>query len=70
MNPTRLDHVAFWLADRDAVADFATSRLGMHVIERTDAFTLLGSDARRGKLVTRGKAKRAIASKRTTRKRR
>ena len=50
MNPTRLDHVAYWLADRDAVADFATARLGMHVIDRTDAFTLVGSDARRGKL--------------------
>jgi catechol 2,3-dioxygenase-like lactoylglutathione lyase family enzyme len=50
MNPTKLDHVAYWLADRDTVADFATSHLGMHVIERTDAFTLLGSDARRGKI--------------------
>ena len=50
MNPTKLDHVAFWLADRDAVADFAAAELGMHVIERTDAFTLVGADARRGKL--------------------
>jgi catechol 2,3-dioxygenase-like lactoylglutathione lyase family enzyme len=50
VNPTRLDHVAYWLADRDAIADFATAQLGMHVIERTDAFTLVGSDARRGKL--------------------
>ena len=45
-----LDHVALWLADRDAVADFATERLGMHVVERTERFTLVGSDARRGKL--------------------
>jgi catechol 2,3-dioxygenase-like lactoylglutathione lyase family enzyme len=45
-----LDHVALWVADRDAIADVATSQLGMHVIERTDAFTLVGSDARRGKL--------------------
>jgi len=50
VNPTRLDHVAYWLADRDAIADFATAQLGMHVIDRTDAFTLVGSDARRGKL--------------------
>ena len=50
MNPTKLDHVAYWVADRDAIADFATENLGMHVIERTDAFTLLGADARRGKL--------------------
>ena len=50
MNPTKLDHVAYWVADRDAIADFAVANLGMHVIERTDAFTLVGSDARRGKL--------------------
>jgi len=45
-----LDHVALWVADRDALAGFLTSHLGMHEIERTDAFTLVGSDARRGKL--------------------
>ena len=50
MNPTKLDHVAYWLADREAVADFLTSHLGMHVIDRTDKFTLLGSNARRGKV--------------------
>jgi catechol 2,3-dioxygenase-like lactoylglutathione lyase family enzyme len=50
MNPTKLDHVAYWVADRDPVADFVTAHLGMHVIDRTDAFTLVGSDARRGKL--------------------
>jgi catechol 2,3-dioxygenase-like lactoylglutathione lyase family enzyme len=50
VNPTKLDHVAYWVADRDAIADFATANLGMHVVERTDAFTLLGADARRGKL--------------------
>jgi catechol 2,3-dioxygenase-like lactoylglutathione lyase family enzyme len=38
------------LADRDALADFATAHLGMHVIDRTDRFTLVGADARRGKL--------------------
>jgi catechol 2,3-dioxygenase-like lactoylglutathione lyase family enzyme len=45
-----LDHVALWVSDRDALADFLTKHLGMHVIERTDAFTLVGADARRGKL--------------------
>jgi catechol 2,3-dioxygenase-like lactoylglutathione lyase family enzyme len=50
VRPLTLDHVAYWLADRDAVADFAVRHLGMHVIDRTDAFTLVGSDARRGKL--------------------
>src|SRR5436190_8679243 len=50
MEPTSLDHVALWVADRDSIADFATEHLGMHVIERTEKFTLVGSDARRGKL--------------------
>src|ERR1700758_4232778 len=50
MNPTKLDHVAYWVAERDAVADFVTAHLGMHVIDRTDTFTLVGSEARRGKL--------------------
>jgi catechol 2,3-dioxygenase-like lactoylglutathione lyase family enzyme len=50
MNPTKLDHVAYWVADRDAIADFVTAHLGMHVIDRTERFTLLGSNARRGKI--------------------
>jgi len=50
MQPTSLDHVALWVADRDSIADFTTEHLGMHVIERTERFTLVGSDARRGKL--------------------
>ena len=50
METKALDHVALWVADRDRIADFLTTRLGMHVIERTDAFTLVGWDARRGKL--------------------
>jgi catechol 2,3-dioxygenase-like lactoylglutathione lyase family enzyme len=50
MHPKTLDHVAFWVADRDPIADFLTEHVGMHVIDRTDAFTLVGSDARRGKL--------------------
>src|SRR6266480_6579110 len=50
MRPLTLDHVALWVADREPIADFVTANLGMHVIERTDKFTLVGSDARRGKL--------------------
>src|SRR5436189_192268 len=50
MHPKTLDHVALWVADRDLIADFLTAHCGMHVISRTDAFTLVGSDARRGKL--------------------
>jgi catechol 2,3-dioxygenase-like lactoylglutathione lyase family enzyme len=50
VRPETLDHVALWVADRDRIADFLTDRVGMHVVDRTDAFTLVGSDARRGKL--------------------
>ena len=46
----RLDHVALWVAGRDTIADFTVAHLGMHVIDRTDRFTLIGADARRGKL--------------------
>ena len=45
-----LDHVALWVGDRDRLADFLTSHAGMHVIDRTEKFTLVGSDARHGKL--------------------
>jgi catechol 2,3-dioxygenase-like lactoylglutathione lyase family enzyme len=50
VSPNTLDHVALWVEDRDRIADLAVSRLGMHVIERTDRFTLIGADARRFKL--------------------
>lgn len=50
MEPKTLDHVAYWLVDREPIVDFVTSHLGMHVIDRQDAFTLVGSDALRGKL--------------------
>jgi catechol 2,3-dioxygenase-like lactoylglutathione lyase family enzyme len=50
LRPKTLDHVAYWLENRDRIADFLTNHLGMHVIERTDRFTLVGSDARKGKL--------------------
>ena len=50
MRPETLDHVALWVADRDRIAVFVDERVGMHVVDRTDAFTLVGSDARHGKL--------------------
>src|ERR671936_948427 len=50
MHPKTLDHVAMWVADRDPIADLLTEHVGMHVIDRTDAFTLVGSYSRRGKL--------------------
>src|SRR3954452_11428772 len=45
-----LDHVALWTDERDAIADFVCEHAGMHVIERTDKFTLVGADAKKGKL--------------------
>jgi catechol 2,3-dioxygenase-like lactoylglutathione lyase family enzyme len=50
VEPLTLDHVALWVGDRDRIAEFTTNHLGMHVVDRTDDFTLVGSDARRGKL--------------------
>ena len=44
-----LDHVALWVADRGQMTD-AAGRIGLRVIEQTERFTLLGADARRGKL--------------------
>jgi catechol 2,3-dioxygenase-like lactoylglutathione lyase family enzyme len=50
VKPKTLDHVALWVAERRPIADFVTASVGMHVIDETDRFTLVGSDARRGKL--------------------
>src|SRR4029450_818895 len=50
MEPKTLDHVAFWLGEREPIAETLTTRFGMHVIDRQDNFTLVGADARRGKL--------------------
>src|SRR5687768_1546398 len=48
--PTSLDHVALWVDDRAPLATFLCDHLGMHVIEETDTFTLVGIDAKLGKL--------------------
>ena len=48
--PTSLDHVALWVDEREDLANFACDHLGMHVIEETDTFTLVGIDAKLGKL--------------------
>ena len=42
--------MALWTDERDALADFLCERAGMHVIDRTDTFTLVGADARKGKI--------------------
>jgi catechol 2,3-dioxygenase-like lactoylglutathione lyase family enzyme len=49
-SPTSLDHVALWVDDREPLAAFLCDHLGMHVIEETDTFTLVGIDAKLGKL--------------------
>jgi catechol 2,3-dioxygenase-like lactoylglutathione lyase family enzyme len=50
MTANALDHVALWVAERDELADFLYRHVGMHEIERTEKFTLVGADARKGKL--------------------
>jgi catechol 2,3-dioxygenase-like lactoylglutathione lyase family enzyme len=48
--PRSLDHVALWVADREPLSALLCDHLGMHVIEETDSFTLVGVDAKLGKL--------------------
>ena len=50
IRPSSLDHVALWTDARKALASFLCDHLGMHVIEETDTFTLVGVDAKLGKL--------------------
>jgi catechol 2,3-dioxygenase-like lactoylglutathione lyase family enzyme len=44
------DHIALWVDERDSLSAFLCEVCGMHEIDRQDAFTLVGGDARRGKL--------------------
>jgi catechol 2,3-dioxygenase-like lactoylglutathione lyase family enzyme len=48
--PSSLDHVALWVDNRATLAAFLCDHLGMHVIEQTDSFTLVGVNAKLGKL--------------------
>jgi catechol 2,3-dioxygenase-like lactoylglutathione lyase family enzyme len=50
MRTNALDHIALWVDRRDELAAFLCDVCGMHEIDRTDAFTLVGGDAREGKL--------------------
>jgi catechol 2,3-dioxygenase-like lactoylglutathione lyase family enzyme len=50
IRPSSLDHVALWTDARKPLADFLCDHLAMHVIEETDTFTLVGVDAKLGKL--------------------
>jgi len=50
VEPKTLDHVAFWVDERAQIAAFLVRHLSMHVITEDEKFTLLGTNARRGKL--------------------
>jgi catechol 2,3-dioxygenase-like lactoylglutathione lyase family enzyme len=50
VQPKTLDHVAFWVDERPRIAEFLERHVGMHVITADEKFTLMGSNARRGKL--------------------
>jgi catechol 2,3-dioxygenase-like lactoylglutathione lyase family enzyme len=50
VNPHSLDHIALWVSDPEPLSAFLCEHLGMHVIEKTDDFTLVGVDAKLGKL--------------------
>jgi catechol 2,3-dioxygenase-like lactoylglutathione lyase family enzyme len=50
VEPKTLDHVAFWVSVRPEIVAYLERHLGMHVITEEANFTLMGSDARRGKL--------------------
>jgi catechol 2,3-dioxygenase-like lactoylglutathione lyase family enzyme len=50
VQPKILDHVAFWVTERPAIVAFLERQLGMHVITEEANFSLMGTDARRGKL--------------------
>jgi catechol 2,3-dioxygenase-like lactoylglutathione lyase family enzyme len=46
----KLDHIALYMSDRGAAADFLISHLDFHVIDHTDRYTLVGAGGRVGKL--------------------
>src|SRR5919106_1739630 len=50
VHPRSLDHVALWVAERGPLSALLCDHLGMHVIEETEAFTLVGVDAKLGKI--------------------
>ncbi len=50
MTPLRIDHVALWVADREADTQRILDLFEVDTLERTDDFTLIGSDPELGKL--------------------
>ena len=50
MDVRKLDHIALYMRDRYTAAEFLTSHLSFHVVDRTDRYTLVGAGGRIGKL--------------------
>jgi catechol 2,3-dioxygenase-like lactoylglutathione lyase family enzyme len=50
MTPQRIDHVALWVADREADTNRILDLFDIDVLAKTDDFTLIGSDPELGKL--------------------
>jgi len=46
----KLDHIALYTSDRSAAAEFLISYLGLHVVDHTERYTLVGAGGRIGKL--------------------
>jgi catechol 2,3-dioxygenase-like lactoylglutathione lyase family enzyme len=50
IRPTSLDHIALWVADRGELAALLCEHFGMHEVSRGEDFTLVGVDAKLGKV--------------------
>ena len=50
MQVKMLDHIAIYMNDRDEAADWLTTNLGLHVVDHTERYTLVGAGGRLGKL--------------------
>jgi catechol 2,3-dioxygenase-like lactoylglutathione lyase family enzyme len=50
MKVQKLDHIALYMGDRDTAAGFLTTHLGLHVVDHTERYTLVGAGGRLGKL--------------------
>lgn len=50
MRPTRIDHVALWVADRETDTRRIHDLFDVEILEQTDEFTLIGADPELGKL--------------------
>ncbi len=50
MKVQKLDHIALYMRERDTAAEFLTSHMCFHIVDRTDRYTLVGAGGRIGKL--------------------